>query len=153
MSCADTQTQSSGHEALSYDPAEDTDTHLPRLAAELVHDLRREPGLDTLLPLLPRVPGHVTRVRSGARLPAKDHAWPVRRTLGPRTGVTPDTALRLNGVFPSVGVVLLLLLVFLGSVTEILRLLAITKTWNMGTEIQDSKPQLVSGLLRFSSST
>ena len=75
----------------------------------------------------------------------------MRRTLRARTDVTPDAALRLHRVFPSVGVVLLLLLLFLGSVTEILWLLAITKTWNMGTDIQDSKPQLVSGLLRFSS--
>ena len=29
---------------------------------------------------------------------------------------------------------MMLLLLFLGSVAEILRLLAITKTWNMGTE-------------------
>ena len=119
------------------------DTHLPGLATELVHDLRREPGLDPLL-----VSGHVTRVWAGARLPAQDHTCPMRRTLRARTDVTPDAALRLHRVFPSVRVVLLL---FLGSVTEILWLLAITKTWNMGTDIQDSKPQLVSGLLRFSS--
>ena len=103
-------------------------THLPRLAAELVHDLRREPGLGALLP---RVSGHVTRVWAGTRLSAQYHTCPMRRALGARTGDTPDTALRLNRVFPSVVVLLLL---FLGSVTEILRLLAITKTWNMGTD-------------------
>ena len=113
-------------------------THLSCLAVKLVRDLRREPGLDTLLP---RIIGHVTRVGAGARLPAQDHTCPVRRTLGADTGIAPHTTLRLYGVLPSaVG----MLLLFLGSVAEILRLLAITKTCNMGTESGQQKPQLVS---------
>ena len=116
------------------DQVEDSSyTHLSCLAAKLVRDLRREPGLGTLMP---RIIGHVTRVWAGARLPAQDYTCPMRRTLGA------DTTLRLYGVLPSaVGMMLLL---FLGSVAEILRLLAITKTCNMGTESGQQKPQLVS---------
>ena len=109
-------------------------THLSCLAVKLVSDLRREPGLGTLLP---RIIGHVTRVWAGARLPAQDHTCPVRRTLGT------DTTLGLYGVLPST-VGMMLLLLFLGSVAEILRLLAITKTCNMGAESGQQKPQLVS---------
>ena len=82
----------------------------------------------------------MTRVGAGARLPAQDHTCPVRRTLGADTGIAPDTALRLYRVLPSA--VRMMLLVFLGSVAEILRLLAITKTCNMGTESGQQKPQL-----------